>query len=310
MKIHCWGLVCAAVSISACFSFANTGGDLDKSDWYNEGEIVVLEPFTVTADPPAEWEANWEIMMDDMFDQNLWDAVNQQIWQDFIEIAKNTDWVDPCYGEKEKAQLAKAAYTHQAVGNNVPLTTTEANAAGIPSHLLSNGSFEATIFRNTVTGQITVAFRGTDALSPADWGTDAAQAFGIATNQYNTAMELGLQVNGALSQLGGSSLQFVGHSLGGGLASAAAIVANVDATTFNAAGLHSSTTVDAHGIGTGNADNLIDAYYVGGEILSTAQDTSPLPDAVGRRHRLDSDLSLLQAFEKHGIDAVVDAFPC
>jgi hypothetical protein len=102
-----------------------------------------------------------------------------------------------------------------------------------------------------------------------------------------------------------------GHSLGGGLASAASIAANqysVVANTFNAAGLHRNTICFRDDRGFLHADvpaypnafrqyNLeisgvgnINAYYVSYDILSLVQRHLPpipeigrLPEAVGRR---------------------------
>ena len=68
-------------------------------------------------------------------------------------------------------------------------------------------------------------------------------------------------------------IHLVGHSLGGGLASAAALVHNLRATTFNAAGVHSDT-VGRHGGSLNNAKQLINAFRDQGEILSTLQDGS------------------------------------
>lgn len=63
------------------------------------------------------------------------------------------------------------------------------------------------------------------------------------------------------------NVSFTGHSLGGGMASAASVVTGKPATTFNAAGL-SSQTVD----GYPQNQAPVDAYYTQGEPLSTLQD--------------------------------------
>jgi len=68
------------------------------------------------------------------------------------------------------------------------------------------------------------------------------------------------------------TLRFVGHSLGGGMATAAAAIHQRRATTFNAAGVH-PWTVHAHNATLNNIDHLVDAYRVQGEILSTLQDS-------------------------------------
>lgn len=101
--------------------------------------------------------------------------------------------------------------------------------------------------------------------SAPDWVTNTAQSGGLETGQYNVAMFIGsslpksnpqnntfVPVNGATSFKKYTGWTIVGHSLGGGLASAAAGVCSrarltgqepignrVD--TFNAAGLHQNT---------------------------------------------------------------------
>ena len=72
--------------------------------------------------------------------------------------------------------------------------------------------------------------------------------------------------------------KFVGHSLGGGLASAAAVASNGNATTFNAAGLHNNTITAG-----GRTNGAVTAIRVKGEALTALQESTPLPDAYGQR---------------------------
>jgi len=57
------------------------------------------------------------------------------------------------------------------------------------------------------------------------------------------------------------------------------------------------------------AEGLIDAVYVAGEILSVAQDNTPLPDAAGERIRIEpaSRLGIHKVVTKHLMDAVIDS---
>ncbi len=82
-----------------------------------------------------------------------------------------------------------------------------------------------------------------------------------------------------------------GHSLGGGLASAASIVSGFHAYTFNAAGLHPDTV---GGMNLANAASLIDAYKVDYDILTWVQESTvavmflyglvDIPNAIGTSH--------------------------
>jgi hypothetical protein len=96
--------------------------------------------------------------------------------------------------------------------------------------------FRAQKFTNTNTGAIVLAFAGTDPKSIQDLLQDITQAAGLGASQYTRAMREGLKIKAVAVDF-----HFVGHSLGGGLAAAAAMVTNGKATTFNAAGIHRRT---------------------------------------------------------------------
>lgn len=96
-----------------------------------------------------------------------------------------------------------------------------------------------------------------------------------------------------------------GHSLGGGLSSAAVVAAGIMADTFNAAGLRIETLyVWPNGVpvvGTQelypgsvnryyNAGSLIDAYYLDWDSLSFVQDGTPLQNAIGNRKKMEGSL--------------------
>ncbi|MGP2956508.1 phospholipase, partial [Serratia bockelmannii] len=116
-----------------------------------------------------------------------------------------------------------------------------------------------------------------------------------------------------------------GHSLGGGMASAASMASGKPAWTFNAAGLHAGTVEKYGGSIIGSVDN-IQAYRVKGELLTKLQevdlweDAKDLkfyppavmakerlsllaPDAVGVKHTLSGGTGSL--LDKHGIDQAI-----
>lgn len=116
--------------------------------------------------------------------------------------------------------------------------------------------------------------------SPEDWLTNIKQGFGIETQYYNRAMEVASTIN----MFAPGTTRYVGHSLGGGMAAAAAAVAKAPARTYNAAGLSASTLKR-------KSKQLIDAaqvkaYNVDGEILTRLQKTPMLPEAVGTHFAL------------------------
>ncbi|MGH8018109.1 MAG: hypothetical protein ACREIA_07435 [Opitutaceae bacterium] len=295
------------------WSLAASAQSESYEDFYGEGdEMVELAVFEVTAEPEEDWVIEYDDVWDTMLEVDMWEDVDQGLWDDFIDsLDDDVDWnqVD-CGAAKAKALLAQGAYSGNSVGNNQALNN---NAQALQSHginasqLSNSNGFQAVVYQNTVTGTITVAFGGTNGLN--DWGPNIGQGFGMETEQYNMAMQLATAITTANPT---SQIEFVGHSLGGGLASAAGLVTGRATATFNAAGLHSSTTYAYDQTTLANANSLIDAYYVGGEILSSAQDSSPLPNAAGERHRLApaSGLNWNEPVEKHDIQSVINSFPC
>ncbi len=189
---------------------------------------------------------------------------------------------------------------------------------GITPEMLSGkwwDGFEARLYYNPDTNQYVCAFEGTSPLSVPDWLNDVAQGSGIYSIQYERAIKLADALNGMANNKG-ADLEFVGHSLGGGLASASSIATGRKAVTFNAAGLNYNTVSDRVGSYQEMHEKgaqLIKAYYIEGEVLSSLQDsktvdlamilpgTSPialynahtndgdvLPEAVGTRIKLEA----------------------
>ena len=82
--------------------------------------------------------------------------------------------------------------------------------------------------------EVVMAFAGTDPLSYGDWQSNILQGVGRpappqymqAAREYSRLVRLGVKVT-----------RFVGHSLGGGIASMMSLAHNIEATTFNAAGV-------------------------------------------------------------------------
>ncbi|MCA9205657.1 MAG: hypothetical protein KDA59_21535, partial [Planctomycetales bacterium] len=162
--------------------------------------------------------------------------------------------------------------------------------------------FKNGVYHEHLTNTYILAFAGTDDLD--DIMVDIWQGLGGYTAQYREAMDIGVEVNRAVVARG-KTLTTTGHSLGGGLSSAAAVAAGIMADTFNAAGLRIETlyfwpngipVIGIHEIYPGsvtrylNAGGLIDAYYLDWDLLSFCQDGTPLQDAIGNRFKMDGPL--------------------
>ena len=100
-----------------------------------------------------------------------------------------------------------------------------------------------------------------------------------------------------------------GHSLGGGLASAAALAAlaaNRPAVTFNAAGLNILSRIAL--LGSSYSSRTVN-YSVDGEILTKLQNNTIAPEALGQLYRISPDRqdAGASALDLHGIDFVIRA---
>ncbi|MFP1922584.1 PAAR domain-containing protein [Lonsdalea quercina] len=130
--------------------------------------------------------------------------------------------------------------------------------------------FGAALFKSDINGETMLTFRGTDnaVTGVEDWTTNALQGLGLKSTAYEQAM---LAARVAKSSLPNESLKMVGHSLGGGLASAGVSVTKLPGYTFNAAGLHANTVARAGGASLEETAALIKTQAVDGEVLTMAQ---------------------------------------
>ncbi|MDR0522575.1 MAG: hypothetical protein LBH00_12095, partial [Planctomycetaceae bacterium] len=158
--------------------------------------------------------------------------------------------------------------------------------------------FNTALYREYITGKYVLAFAGTDITSFDDLQTNVQQAFGqqgVAQYEYAKAVASALAAN---NNFNASNTYITGHSLGGGLASAASITSGFHAYTFNAAGLHPNTVFNNNNLAIANT--LIISYKVDWDILSWGQFLAGwvdyafgvLPSAVGSNVELDSEYDL------------------
>jgi hypothetical protein len=105
-----------------------------------------------------------------------------------------------------------------------------------------DGDFQANLYRSK-DGTYYLAFRGTEGPNLADWRCNAEQGLGGRAGQYEQAARLAASVGMALAP--NQRLILTGHSLGGGLASYAALHNGLEAIVFNPASVHSSVADNA-----------------------------------------------------------------
>ncbi len=143
-----------------------------------------------------------------------------------------------------------------------------------PSDLVLPGSnFRAAVFQRLTPpfrpdeAGCVVVFKGTSNGNLEDWQNNIRQGMDADSPYYQQAVLIGNKIGDQIgSEAGGPKVTFAGHSLGGGLASAAATASALPANTFNAAGLNPAT-IARYG---GNEDDSGDiaAYHVPGDPLT------------------------------------------
>ncbi len=151
-----------------------------------------------------------------------------------------------------------------------------------------------------------LAFAGTDDATTAilagrgyDWVENVWQACGVDSFQYQHAMIIAQAIEQAVLGRAAGSLTTTGHSLGGGLASAASIAVGAEGITFNAAGLHENTLrkflqdpieLDDALKRYYASNGLITAFHVDFDfltILQTLASVAGFPTAIGKSWTLD-----------------------
>ncbi len=145
----------------------------------------------------------------------------------------------------------------------------------------------------------TVVFQGTDPTSWSDWANNADQGMGADSPYYKQAVNIGKN----LARKGADAV-IAGHSLGGGMGSAASMASGLPADTYNAAGLAAGTLAK---YGATPIASQIQAFRVDGEVLTSVQESNVLkgkiPTAVGTPYTLPGTGN---ALSRHSMTEVVD----
>lgn len=138
-------------------------------------------------------------------------------------------------------------------------------------------------------GNITINWTGSASLfygQKGDWPTNIAQGLGdFVPQQYIEAIEVAATAAAEAMDNWNGRLMILGHSLGGGLASAAALAAKkaepdlaLRCNTYNAAGLHAETAWEAGGSSLSEAAGAgITANCVKSDILTSIQTPGLVP---------------------------------
>lgn len=191
-------------------------------------------------------------------------------------------------------------------------------SAGIDPASLSDSAsgFQAGIYSDNQ--QYVLSFAGTNDMR--DWLSNIRQATGYEDMQYNQSVALAKTAKMAF----GDAMVITGHSLGGGLATTAALASGTFAVTFNAAGV-SDHTLNRLGLDPAQARQSAESggvrrYSEQYDLLTETQEsTSLIPDAIGHKITLANNDKLSgisdwlphkhleRSLAAHGIDKVLSS---
>lgn len=233
----------------------------------------------------------------------------------------------------QKAALAKAAY--DPIGSKPPVGWRDIsnNPEELSKYGLSTNDFpknqgfharffvpDPTVFGNDM--KPSIAFRGTRFTEMEDWKNNLKQGVGLKSEHYEKALRIGQKIKDSGNA---ANVEFIGHSLGGGLGSAGSRISGANATTFNAAGLNNSTVKEV-------MPSQIDAYRIKGEVLTRLQEfdgINPLASTANNigdmaiatvmpnaayttrydlpQQTTDNWISIMNSVDDHGMDKVIPA---
>lgn len=158
-----------------------------------------------------------------------------------------------------------------------------------PASFNSSSGLNSKLFRNK-DGSVVLSFDGTDLGQSSDVHDDLSQYAGFGARQYSEAIELAKK----LKDRYGDDLVITGYSLGGGLASVAAVATNTHAVTFNAAAVNDNTLRQA-GLDPAQArslaGSLVHSISVNGQALDVVQAPGEMaggPKVMGDRYGVGS----------------------
>lgn len=212
-------------------------------------------------------------------------------------------FIDP-YGEeptsKEAAYIADHVYgkTDELIGGWQPYymnSNSNGLQYGIYQREMENGDMEYVL-----------AFAGTNDYK--DIQQDISQFLGTGSaSQYGDAVSLGRQF---ASLYDGYEKTIVGHSLGGGLATAASMSTDIPAITFNPAAMteHTKAQLGIQNVVSANVTN----YVVAGEPLSVLQNITRmhLPGSTNYIHVQNSGSNpFVNSFNAHKISTIKHLLP-
>jgi hypothetical protein len=207
------------------------------------------------------------------------------------------------------ALLAKHVYggtEAQEVGDDIGDEDYKVSARSIAGvDLTGPGGFKSQLYESTVDGatHYVYAFAGSE--NTTDFIQDMVQVPGLSEQYAQAVSNARLVAN----EVGTDNVTFVGHSLGGGLAQAAALATGGTAMTYNPAWMSNATISN---LGLNTSQGQITNYVIMNEGLSLLQEG---PGRLLGLHHLGEDhtmlnfSTLLNPIKGHKINSFFNAVP-
>ncbi|MDR1484080.1 MAG: DUF2974 domain-containing protein [Planctomycetaceae bacterium] len=146
----------------------------------------------------------------------------------------------------------------------------------------SNG-FKTQLYHDQHSDKFILGFSGTIPTNINDWRTNFNQFFGKKAEQYIRGIEL---VNNIREDYIDRVI-VTGHSLGGGIATVAAIARQLKCITFNPPAIHKNTLKQFEPINYTNINKQISRFVVAGEILDLINKTFSIKqNRIGTKYNL------------------------